>query len=234
MADELTTKEAEREKAADEELSERLSRAEEYGKWSKFGHVLKAIIRPLFHLLFPFKVKGRENIPTDDRPLIVCCNHISMVDPVFLLLAQKQEDIYFMGKEELFRSGFLAWLLGKQWGSFPVSRGKGDMNALALAEQLIAERKWMGIFPEGTRSKTGELGRFKSGAALLAAKTQAYVLPVSVTTKNQKVKAFRRVTVSFGAPLSPTELELCGEKPNLRVATRAMTAAVSALMEDAK
>ena len=234
MADELTTKQAEQEQIAAEEQTERLSRAEEYGKWGTFGRVLKAIVRPLFHLLFPFSVKGKENIPADDRPLIVCCNHISMIDPVFLLFAQKQADIHFMGKEELFRSGFLAWLLGKQCGSFPVSRGKGDTNALARAEQLIVERKWMGIFPEGTRSKTGELGRFKSGASLIAAKTQAYVLPVAVTTKNQKVKAFRRVTVSFGAPLSPAELELNGEKPNLRVATRAMTAAVQALMEDAK
>ncbi len=234
MADELTTKEEQREQIAVEEQKERLSRVEEYGKWGKFGRVLKAIVRPIFHLLFPFKVTGLENLPTDDRPLIVCCNHISMIDPVFLLLAQKQADIFFMGKEELFRSGFLAWLLGKQCGSFPVSRGKGDMNALARAEQLIAERKWMGIFPEGTRSKTGELGRFKSGAALLAAKTQAYVLPVSVTTKEQKVKAFRPVTVSFGVPLSPTDLELVGEKPNLRVATRTMTASVKALMEGAE
>ncbi len=234
MTDELTPAEKERESLSAEEQGEEFSRAEEYGKWGKFGRVLKAIVRPLFRLLFPFTVRGTENIPTDDRPLIVCCNHISMIDPVFLLFAQKQADIYFMGKEELFRSDVLAWLLGKQCGSFPVSRGKGDTNALARAEQLIAERKWMGIFPEGTRSKTGELGRFKSGAALIAAKTQAYVLPVSVTTQDQKVKAFRRVTVSFGAPLSPADLQLDGEKPNLRVATRAMTAAVESLMEAAK
>ena len=234
MSEELTNKEAESTALAAEEQLEEVRRAEDYGKWGKCGRVLKAIARPIFRLLFPFRVKGLENVPTDDRPLIVCCNHISMVDPVFLLFAQKRADIYFMGKAELFRSGFLAWLLGKQCGSFPVSRGKGDMGALDCAERLVAERKWMGIFPEGTRSKTGELGRFKSGAALIAAKTQAYVLPVSVTTKDQKVKAFRRVTVSFGAPLSPAELELDGEKPNLRVATRAMTAAVETLMEAAK
>ena len=234
MTEEQTTKEEQREQIAAQETAERVRRAEEYGKWGRFGHILKAIIRPIVRLIFPYRVTGLQHLPADDRPLIVCCNHISMVDPVFLLLAQKRADIYFMGKAELFRSEFSAWLLGKQFGSFPVSRGKGDMHALDRAEQLIAERKWMGIFPEGTRSKTGELGRFKSGAALLAAKTQAYVLPVAVTTKNQKVKAFRRVTVSFGEPLSPAELELVGEKPNLRVATRAMTAAVAALMEDAE
>lgn len=230
MSEEWTAKEAEREQIAAEEHSERLRNPEEYGRWGKLGKALKWLLRPLFWLLFPYKAKGVENIPTDDRPLIVCSNHISMTDPVFLLYAQKQANVYFMGKEELFRSGFLAWFLGKQCGAFPVSRGKGDTNALARAEQIIAERKWMGIFPEGTRSKTGELGRFKSGSALIAAKMQAHVLPVAITTKNQKVKLFRRVTVTFGAPLSPAELQLDGEKPNLRVATRAMTAAVSSLM----
>ncbi len=234
MSEEWTAKEAEREQIVKEEQSERLRNPEEYGRWGKLGKVIKWLIRPLVWLLFPYKAKGLENIPTDDRPLIVCSNHISMTDPVFLLLAQKQANIYFMGKEELFRSGFLAWLLGKQCGSFPVCRGKGDTNALVRAEQIIAERKWMGIFPEGTRSKTGELGRFKSGAALIAAKTQAHVLPVAITTKNQKVKPFRRLTVAFGAPLSPTDLQLDGEKPNLRVATRAMTAAVAGLMEESK
>ncbi len=234
MTEERTEKEVERERIAEEEQTEQLLRTEEYGVWSGFGHVLKAIVRPLFKLLFPFRVKGLENLPEDDRPLVVCCNHISMIDPVFLLLAQKKADVYFMGKAELFGNGFSAWLLGKNFGSFPVARGKGDTGALDRAEQLIAERKWMGIFPEGTRSKTGELGRFKSGASLIAAKTQAYVLPVAVTTKDQKVKLFRRVTVSFGEVLSPSALELDGEKPNLRGATRAMMAAVTSLMEDAR
>ncbi len=226
--------ETEREHIERQEKEDRLRRAKEYGVWRKVGYTLKAILRPLFRLLFPFQVKGLENLPTDDRPLMVCSNHISMLDPVFLLYAQKRADVFFMAKSELFRFGFLAWLLGKQCGAFPVARGKGDTGAIDRAQQLIAERKWVGIFPEGTRSKTGELGRFKSGAALIAAQTQAHVLPVAVTAKDQKVKLFRRVTVSFGAPLSPEELELAGEKPNLRVATRAMTAAVQTLMEASK
>jgi len=232
MTEEWTDRESAREQIATQEKEERLHRVKEYGKWGALGHTLKALIRPLFRLLFPFRVTGLEHIPQDNRPMIVCCNHISMLDPVFLLYAQKRADVYFMGKAELFRVGIFAWFLGKQCGSFPVTRGKGDTGALDHAEQLIAERKWMGIFPEGTRSKTGELGNFKSGAALIAAKTQAHVLPVALTTKDQKVKAFRRVTIAFGEPLSPTELELCGEKPNLRVATRAMAAAVKALMEE--
>ena len=233
MADEWMSKEEEREQIAAAEQEARLSRAEVYGRWGKFGKFLKAVVRPLFCFLFPFRVKGLEHLPDDHRPLIVCCNHISMLDPVFLLFSQKRADIHFMGKEELFRSGVAAWLLGKQCGSFPIARGSRDTGALEFAERLVTERKWMGIFPEGTRSKTGKLGHFKSGAALIAARTQAYVLPVAVTTKRQKVKPFRRVTVSFGEPLSPAALELTGEKPNLRVATRAMTAAVESLMEAA-
>ncbi|MBR3289892.1 MAG: 1-acyl-sn-glycerol-3-phosphate acyltransferase [Clostridia bacterium] len=193
--------------------------------------VAKRIVYPFLQLLFPYRVIGRENIPpAGSGGLILCCNHISLADPLFLMIGQKRH-VFFMGKEELFRHRLAAWFF-RQVGVFSVSRGKGDTGALDEAEHILREGEIMGIFPEGTRSKTGELLRFKSGAAVLAAKTQMPVLPACVMTKNQKVKPFRRTTVVFGTPLSPEALSLTGEKPNLRAATRTMMAAVQTLMED--
>jgi len=84
----------------------------------------------------------------------------------------------------------------------------------------------MGIFPEGTRSKDGRLMRFKSGAALIAARTGASVLPVGI---DRRAKAFRRVTVTVGDLITPEELHLTGDAPDLRYATRLMRERVAAL-----
>ena len=84
----------------------------------------------------------------------------------------------------------------------------------------------MGIFPEGTRSRDGRLMRFKSGAALIAARTGAAVLPVGI---DRRAKAFRRVTITVGDLITPEELHLAGESPDLRYATRLMRERVGAL-----
>ena len=144
------------------------------------------------------------------------------MDPVILLMTYPKH-IYFMAKAELFQSRFARLFLGKVMGAFPVSRGTGDTAALDTARKIVSSRRIMGIFPEGTRSKTGELGRAKSGAAWIASQTGASLLPVRITSRSKKVRPFSMTTVHFGRPLSPEELHLAGvEKPDIRFATRLM------------
>lgn len=187
-----------------------------------FGRFLLWFFKPLAWLLFPFKTIGRENIPDTpgQPPLILCCNHISVIDPVFLEMCQKRH-VYFMAKEEIFKNRLATWFFAKQLGAFPVKRGAGDTGALDTARRIVEEGKLLGIFPEGTRSKDGRLGRAKSGAALIAAQTGASVLPVAIATKNQKLRLFRPTRIVFGPPLSPEELHLDNpEHPDLRFASR--------------
>ncbi|HHV51485.1 MAG TPA: lysophospholipid acyltransferase family protein [Candidatus Avimonas sp.] len=198
----------------------------------KFGRFLLWLIRPLFYLLFPYKVKGMENVPKGQGHLMLCCNHISNLDPVFLLLAFKQRPIHFMAKAELFKNRFTAWLFSKVFGAFPVNRGKGDTESLKTAERLVNEGKLMGIFPEGTRSKDGKLGRGKSGAALIASRTGASVLPVAIKTKNQKIKLFRKTNIYIGRVLTPEELRLTGDNPDIKYASRVIMERIAGLMEE--
>ncbi len=187
-----------------------------------FGKFLLWFLKPLAWIIFPFKAIGRENIPQTpgQPPLILCCNHISEIDPVFLEMCQKRH-VYFMAKEEIFKNRLSAWLFGKQLGAFPVKRGAGDTGALDTARAIVGDGRLLGIFPEGTRSRDGQLGRAKSGAALIAAQTGASILPVAIVTKNQKVKPFRRSRIVFGKPLTPAELHLDSpEHPDLRFASR--------------
>ena len=196
------------------------------------GRFLIWLLRPLVCLILRVRVEGKENIPLTPGtpPLVLCCNHISNWDPVVLEVITPRH-IHFMAKAELFSNRLFSWFFGKQIGAFPVKRGTGDTGAIDMAQQLVADGKLMGIFPEGTRSKTGELLRPKSGTALIVSRTGAHVLPVAITTKHQKVRLFRPVTVTFGKPLSPEELRLTGDKPELRYGTRALMDAIAALME---
>lgn len=198
----------------------------------KFGRILLWIVRPLFYLLFPYKIKGIENIPNDRQPLILCSNHISYLDPVFLLMGFKRRSIYFMAKAELFKNPVAAWFLSKLFGAFPVNRGKGDTSSIDTAERLVREGKLMGIFPEGTRSKDGTLGRAKSGSALIVSRTGASVLPAAIKTKSQRVRPFQKTCVFIGKPMTPAQLHLDGENPDLRHASRLIMESIAALMEE--
>jgi 1-acyl-sn-glycerol-3-phosphate acyltransferase len=198
----------------------------------KFGRFLLWAIRPLFFVLFPYKVKGLENIPRDQKSLILCSNHISNLDPVFLLMGFKRLPIYFMAKAELFKGPVATWFFSNVFGAFPVNRGKGDTGSIDTAERLVNEGKLMGIFPEGTRSKDGKLGRAKSGAALIAARTGASVLPVAIKTKGQKVKLFQKTYIFIDKLITPEELHINKENPDLRYASRLIMERIAGLMEE--
>ena len=177
--------------------------------------VLKTLLRPFILLTHPCTLEGRENIPADGK-VILCCNHLSNWDPVLLLLTQPRR-IAFMAKQELFRFKPLGWFLGNIFGAFPVARGKGDTGALDAGVRAIERGDIMGIFPEGTRSRDGRLMKFKSGATLIAARTGASVLPCGIERRS---KAFRHVTIKVGKLITPEELHLTGDTPDLRYATR--------------
>lgn len=201
----------------------------------KFSQFLVRIFTPLVWLLFPFRTKHKKEAleAAEGKRCMLCCNHTSFADPV-LMLVTFPRPIYFMAKEELFRNKLVGWFLGKVMGAFPVNRGTGDTRAIDTARNILNKGHVLGIFPEGTRSKTGELGRGKSGAALLAAQTGAYVLPICMVPKNRKrVRIFQPTTVVFGQPISPEELHLTEGHPDLRYATRTIMDSIAKLRDQA-
>lgn len=197
------------------------------------GRVILAILRPIVCLIFPYRFINRDKIPNNEGKLIVCCNHISMVDPVFLMLACRYP-IYFMAKEELFVNRLFGWFIKTCFGVFPVSRGKGDSSAITHSFSILDNEQTLGIFPEGTRSKDGTLAQAKSGTALIAAKTQASILPCAVFTKSGQVRLFQKSTVVFGDVLTPIDLHLDGEKPDLRFASRKLMSVIGDMIEENK
>lgn len=158
---------------------------------------IKAIFRIIFATLYPWDIVGLENIPPGG-PLIICSNHINWVDPALVASMIPDKKVNFMAKEELFKYPLLGYLF-KRVGAFPVKRDSADLKSIKTALSLLKDGEFIGLFPEGTRSKTGEVGEALPGAALLALKSRAPVLPVAIAGR---FRLFKKIEVRIGKPLT--------------------------------
>ena len=166
----------------------------------------------VWHLGFAIKVVGRENLPKDGRGFVLAPNHLSAIDPVFVVIARFWgKKMLVMAKEELFHvNPFFSWFF-RQVGVFGITRGKGDTAALDNAIHEVQKGRGLLIFPEGTRSKTGEPGKLKSGAFVVASAAGVDMIPCRIIYRHGRMRLFSRVRVCFGRPIPAAALDLGGE-----------------------
>lgn len=199
-----------------------MERAKRRGVFYTIGQFL---LRLLFYPVYRLRVIGREHLPADGAVLL-CSNHIAAIDPILLGIVLKRQ-VFYMAKEELFRNKFVGMVL-RGLGAFPVRRGSGGADALADAYKLLDQNAVVGVFIEGTRSKTGELLKPKTGAALLRYRTGAAVVPACITAEGGgRSRPFKRTEIRFGAPISPEIPD--DSSMQLRRASRAIMAEITAL-----
>ena len=200
-------------------------------KESKLYRVVVTIIRPFVRILYRLKVIGLENIP-EKNGVIICPNHTSNADPVVLAVSLKRQ-VYFMAKAELFKNKILRKLF-KMVGAFPVERGKRDSSAIDNAEKILKNGEQLGLFIEGTRSKTDDFLRPKTGCAMIAYKTGATIIPVCITgTGEHKLKIFKKSIVSIGKPITMNQLNITeGTGKEFREASRFIMESIKKLSPD--
>ena len=146
------------------------------GTWGY--RLLAPILLAVFSLYYSPKVFGKGNIPKNGA-VVVCGNHKHVFDQCLAALATRRP-INYMAKSEYFKGKF-AWFF-KLTGCICVNRNGHDEEAKASANAVLSNGGALGIFPEGTRNKTDNLlGEFKYGAASLACKNEAIMVPVAVT-----------------------------------------------------
>ncbi|MCI7804106.1 MAG: 1-acyl-sn-glycerol-3-phosphate acyltransferase [Oscillospiraceae bacterium] len=176
-------------------------------KTSIFFKCLYGFVKGIYYGFYNVKVEGRENLP--DCPFIIAANHRTFADPPLLAVTSGCSKFGFVAKEELFKVPVFGWLIRKL-GAFPVTRGKGDFSVINESVSRLKEGKRLVIFPEGTRSKTGKVGKGKTGVALIAARAGVPVVPAGIVFKG-KLHFRSKVTIKYGKPLMPEELNLSQE-----------------------
>lgn len=182
-----------------------------------------------FKIAYPFDVENGQSLPPD-KGVIVCSNHISNIDP-FLINVTQNRIIHFMAKQELFNNKLSAFAM-KVCGAFPVDRGHTGAQALEVAEDILREENCLGIFIEGTRSKTGDFGKPRSGAFRVAYATKKPIIPCCITGQYVLAKPFKRVKVTFGEPLSCEDLGLVeGTMKEYRAAAQIVMSKIAELRE---
>lgn len=173
-------------------------------------YILLVIGEVLVRLLYPIRALGKENLPKGG--FVLAPNHLSAIDPLFVIAARGfGKKMLVMGKEELFQINGLLNFFWAIAGCFPVDRGTGDRSAVEEAVTEVKKGRGLLIFPEGTRSKDGNLGRLKSGAFVVAMEAGVPMVPCRVWYKAGCPKPFRRTTIVFGKPFTLEELGLVGE-----------------------
>lgn len=191
-------------------------------------------LRAVLTLLTRWRVRGRENIPTEGG-LIVVSNHLNNADPPILGAGIARRRVRFMAKIELFKYPF--GVIPRLYGAFPVRRFEADMGALLAAERLLKRGEVLGMFPEGTRSKTGKIGKPHPGTALIALRTGATVLPCAIYGTQRlgnplNVLRYLRMGVNIGAPLAVEQVKRPTEEQINELTERIFAAIVAQLPAD--
>lgn len=205
---------------------------------SWFYHPGSAIIGGFCRLFFGLRVEGVERIPRSGA-FVVVANHCSNLDPPMLGWAtghQVGRIVHFMAKIEMRTWPVIGWL-ATQSGVYFVRRGEGDRAAQRFSLDALADGRPIALFPEGTRSRDGRMRAFKDGAAYLAMRSGAPVLPVGIGGSHRmfpgrsRLPHRTRVTVRIGEPFALSDGPMGRvDREVLAEATARLSAAVADLL----
>jgi 1-acyl-sn-glycerol-3-phosphate acyltransferase len=169
----------------------------------------------------------------EDGPAILASNHASYLDPP-LVGVSCRKDVYFLARKSLFERPVIGPLIA-QLNTVPVDRDRGDVGAVRALIKLLKSGNRVLVFPEGTRSKDGNLQPARAGVGLLIAKSLAPVVPVRVFGSYAALPRsggirFVPITVVIGKPLFFTKQDLgTDERAAYQVLSDRVMAAIAAL-----
>lgn len=191
------------------------------------------ICRAVFELLvgawFRPVVTGRARVPAEG-PVILAPVHRSFADFAFTAFVTDRK-LFFMAKDSLWRRRPLGWLLSTL-GAFPVNRESADREALRRAEAVLRAGEVLVLFPEGTRQEGPEVAPLHEGAAFLAARTGATVVPVGIggsdlaMPKGSHLPKPLRIHVVVGEPVPPPATGGRVARSRVHAATEALRAGI--------
>ncbi|HUR68850.1 MAG TPA: lysophospholipid acyltransferase family protein [Candidatus Thermoplasmatota archaeon] len=207
-----------------------------------FAHPLYRFIKGTFHTpvgwVTRLNVRGAENVPATGG-VILAVNHLSWADPIAMGVALKRPAFY-LAKEGVFKHPLTRWIVTAT-GQIKVDRTVGGNDgAVGTALDLLSQGLVVGVFPEGTRSRPGQVKRGKTGIARIAALSGAPIVPVGMDTGDfwprgrSMPRVGRHVYVDIGAPFHlDVKPEDIADKTRMREATDEVMDRVRALYANA-
>lgn len=176
---------------------------------------LQLFFKIFFAIWLRFRSRGLENVPATGGGLILS-NHQSFLDPLLIGMPLTRP-ISFLARDSLFRIPVIGWILRNTYVK-PISREKASTSSIRETVQRMEQGFLCGIFPEGTRSPTGEMGDFRPGFVALVRRTNLPIYPVGVAgahlalgRKSYFLKPYA-VRVVYGEPITPEEIEPLKER----------------------
>lgn len=163
--------------------------------------ILKILLTPFFWLLFRPRIQGFGNLFFRGKAVLVS-NHTALKDPVMIAFVSPRI-VHFMAKQELFENPAARFVLRCGFLTFPVNRKHADMVSLKQAMTVLDKGRVFGIFPEGRRSITGDLDAFEKGAAFLALRCKAPIIPLYA---DPAAPGKLRVRMIVGQPMDPVAI----------------------------
>jgi 1-acyl-sn-glycerol-3-phosphate acyltransferase len=159
----------------------------------------RQMFKTIFKVFYRCRVYGVENIPKSGGA-IVAPNHISFFDPPLSGSTMKRP-LHFMAKKELFSIPIFGWII-KQTNAFPVKRRSLDVLAVRHAFHILKKGQLLLMFPEGTRSKNGKIGKARAGVGMVACIAQVPLIPVKIENTNAMLQ-FKQIKIKYGKPIYP-------------------------------
>lgn len=205
-----------------------------------FYHPGAAIIGFASRLLWGARIEGAEHLPRTG-PFILVTNHCSNLDPLMMGWASGHQIgrvVHFMAKIEMRGWPIVGWL-ATQAGVYFVRRGERDRAAQQFSLAALADGRPIAIFPEGTRSRTGRLREGKPGAALIAMRSGAPLVPAGISGTHRIFEGGRRfprasrVRIRYGQPFRlPHQPTGRLDRDELAAGTERIMAAIEALLPE--
>ena len=189
--------------------------------------LVRAICAVLFIVFYRLRIRGKENSPADG-PVIIAPNHVTYLDPLLAGYGVPiRRRVRSMAWDALFRipvqGSVMRWL-----GAFPVAPGSADANAYKQCLRILQRGEALQIFPEGRRGGGRSLEPFEAGAARMALKSGAPIVPVTITGAFEAWPKWRKwprphwpITVTYHEPIVPPKGPLRGAE--LRAAVEDLT-----------
>lgn len=180
-----------------------------------FYHVAYLLVRIVLFPVYSIRFEGRENRPKTSSA-IFASNHRSYLDPVLVAMAAPYPFNY-IAKESLFKTPGFSHLI-RFMGAFPSSWSKDpDYDMLTEATRRLKNKRYMTIFPEGTRHTDGKVGKGKSGVCVLSAKSGVPVVPIGIIFNSNNLHFRSKICVRMGKPIYPEDYGLTPDSNPLQM-----------------